>query len=177
MRYEQGDLWDHWERGNKIVVTTNVGWDLQTRRNNMGAGMALQAAQRWPWLPEWYGNLCRLYVTRWGQYGPHARPAIPRCPARWMPVVELDHLRLLFLPVKPLLDFADPERSWDQTARLDLIRWGLRQLTRHHGQIALAYPGCGNGGLDKQDVAPFMEALPDRFTVCDWGFPVAQRAG
>ena len=168
MKHEQGDLWDHYARGEKVVITTNVGWDLKTLRNNMGAGMALQAARRWPWLPEWYGRYCRHWILR------------RQSPVRTVPVVELD--RLIFLPVKPLLSFADPERSWDQTARLDTIRVSLTQLTRHQGQIALGFPGCGNGGLQPTDVLPLLYLFlrDERFTICDWEFPVdspRQRVG
>jgi hypothetical protein len=89
-----------------------------------------------------------------------------------VPVVEID--RLIFFPVKPLLDFANPERSWDQKARLDVIRVSLTQLTRHRGPIALGFPGCGNGGLEPVEVLPLLQLfLPDdRFTVCDWEFPL-----
>lgn len=165
MRHEQADLWDRYDRGEKVVITTNVGWDLTTRRNNMGAGLALQAARRFPWLPEWYGNYCRLWITRW--------PRSAWAPVRSVPLVEID--RLIFFPVKPLLDFANPERSWDQRARLDVIRVSLTQLTRHQGQIALGFPGCGNGGLKPQDVLPLLYLFlqDERFTVCDWEFPVA----
>ncbi len=168
MKHVQGDLWDHYDRGGKVVVTTNVGWCPRTRRNNMGAGMAKQAAQRWPWLPEWYGNFCRMHLLR--------RTSV----VRTVPVVEMD--RLIFFPVKPMLDFADPERSWDQKARLDVIRVSLTQLTRHQGSIALGFPGCGNGGLEPLDVLPLLRMflVGDRFTVCDWEFPVddlAHRVG
>lgn len=164
MRHEQADLWERYERGEKVVITTNVGWDTRTLHNNMGAGMALQAARRWPWLPRWYGQFCRHWVT--------AR----QTPVRTVPVVELD--RLIFFPVKPLLHFSDPERSWDQMARLDVIRVSLGQLTRHQGQIALAFPGCGNGGLKASDVGPLLALFltDDRFTVCDWEFPVGNLA-
>lgn len=164
MKHEQGDLWYHYDRGGKVVITTNVGWDLHTRRNNMGAGMALQAARRFPWLPEWYGNFCRLWIMR-------RRVGVVRS-VRSVPVVELD--RLIFFPVKPLLDWANPERSWDQTARLDVIRVSLTQLTRHQGEIALGFPGCGNGGLKPADVLPLMWTFlqNERFTVCDWEYPV-----
>lgn len=150
MKIEKGNLWDHWERGSKVVVTTNIGWDPVTRENNMGAGMALQAATRWPWLPELYGSFCRLT-------------------APFTPVMEMADLRLIFMPVKPLLDVKDPERSWNQEARRALIVVGLKQLREHTGEIALGLPGCGNGGLRAEDVRPIVYwYLGPRFTLCDW---------
>ncbi len=166
MRSKRGDLWDLWEQGHKIVITTNVGWEPGTLRNNMGAGMALQAALRWPWLPEWYGAYCRHAMMS-------PRPGSIRHALRTAPVLEHDDLRLLFLPVKPLMSYADPELSWNQRARLDVIQLGLNQLRKHHGTIALALPGCGNGGLSPLDVRPLVEASldEDRFLLCDRELP------
>jgi hypothetical protein len=160
MKLERGNLWDHWERGSKVVVTTNIGWDPATKRNNMGAGVALQAARRWPWLPEWYGRFCRATFP-------------------YTPVIEHDQLRLIFLPVKPLLSRANPEISWNQSASLYLIGHSVQQLRFHEGEIALAFPGCGNGGLDMVAVGDVLHAwlLDDRFTVVDqaWGVGKPER--
>lgn len=155
LRIENGDLWKHYARGAKVVVTTNIGWDPATRRNNMGAGVALQAWQRWPELAEWYGRFCRATYPR-------------------TPVVEHPTLRLIFLPVKPLISIERPEQSWAQDASLSLITRGLRRLRLHKGEIVLAFPGCGNGGLDQAMVLPVLTRTltEDRFTVVDrdWAF-------
>lgn len=156
MRSKNGDLWKHWRAGFKVVVTTNIGWDPRTRRNNMGAGMALQAALKFPELPEWYGRFCRATYPL-------------------TPVIEHPTHRLIFLPVKPLLNRNNPEISWDQEASLPLVESGLQRLALHKGQIALGLPGCGNGGLSLAEVVPLLEKhLPDdRFEVVDqsWGMP------
>lgn len=156
MKAKKGDLWEHWKRGEKVVVSTNIGWDSATRRNNMGAGMALQAALKFPDLPEWYGRFCRATFPL-------------------TPVIEHPLYRLIFLPVKPLLNRNNPEISWDQEASLPLIEAGLQQLREHHGQIALGLPGCGNGGLSLVQVFPLLERYlgEDRFSVVDqrWGMP------
>lgn len=147
----QGDLWDMWASPKwKIVVTTNIGWDPRTFENNMGAGVALQAAERFPELPEWYGRFCASTAPN-------------------TPVVEREDLRLIFLPVKPLLDPHNPELSWNQPARLGLIDRSVRELAEIPGRIALAYPGCGNGGLPVEAVRPILQHyLPgDRFLVVD----------
>lgn len=150
MRIERGDLWERWDEGSKIVITTNIGWDPVTLRNNMGAGIALEAMRRWPWLPEWYGRFCRATF-------PHT------------PVIEHDQLRLIFLPVKPLLNRNNPEISWDQRASVFLVVEGLKQLRHHAGHIALGFPGCGNGGLEPIEVLPHIERQldPTRFVVRD----------
>jgi hypothetical protein len=149
MKTERGNLWDHWARGATVVVTTNIGWDAE-RRNNMGAGMALQAWRRWPELAEWYGRYCRATAPD-------------------TPVVEDKLRRLIFLPVKPLIA-ESPAYSWDQTASVELIELGLARLSQHKGEIALSYPGCGNGGLDPEAVLPALEQHlgEDRFTLVEW---------
>lgn len=149
MKVERGDLWDYWAAGSKVVVTTNIGWCSERGENNMGAGMALQAWRRWPELARWYGHFCRLTA-------PHT------------PVVEDTLRRLIFLPVKPLIA-SSPAYSWDQTASPQLICRGLRQLRQHRGEIALSYPGCGNGGLAPDDIRPELQRYlrEERFTLVE----------
>lgn len=149
MRLEKGDLWE-FVHTHKLVITTNIGWDRVTKHNNMGAGMALQAASQWPELPEWYGRHCEATAPD-------------------TPVLEHPDLPLIFLPVKPLLDPRDPERSWAQRAKLATIERGLPQLAAIDGEIALAFPGCGNGALEQREVLPLLRKYlaDDRFLVVD----------
>ncbi len=145
----KGNLWDFLPT-HKLVITTNIGWDPVSKQNNMGAGTAYQAATKWPGLPLWYGKLCASTAPS-------------------TPVLEHPDLPLIFFPVKPLLDADDPEISWNQKAQLDLIAKSARQLALIEGQIALTFPGCGNGGLDPSAVYPILcRALdPDRFLIVD----------
>lgn len=154
MEILKGDLWDYYAKGWKIVISTNIGWsgDSKSRPgwrangvghfNNMGAGIAHQASQRWPWLPQWLGEHYRA-VHRSGM---QQRP------------VELPDLRLIFVAVKPLLE-SDPEYSWNQKASAELIREQLGMLAQHQGDIALGFIGCGNGALDQAVVLPSLLKL------------------
>lgn len=149
MQIIKGDLWDYHSKGWKIVITTNIGWageagQWPTKKyaNNMGAGIAWQAAQRWPWLPLWLGS--------------HYR-ACHRLGAVQAPL-EHDQLRLIFLPVKPLLA-NDPAYSWNQPGNSQLIGYGLGRLSAHQGKIALGFPGCGNGGLNPSVITPMLLKL------------------
>ncbi len=143
-RSKKGDLWDWYARGFWIVVTTNIGWDPRSLANNMGAGVALQAAIRFPGLSRQYGELCRELGA--------ATPVTP----------HLRH-RLFLFPVKPLLDLRNPERSWAQDASLNLIERSARELAEHvermglKGRVAMAFPGCGNGNASPSDVLPILE--------------------
>lgn len=140
----RGDIWNWHSRGYWVVVTTNIGWDPETLRNNMGAGLALQAATRFPGLSRQYGELCRdlggdTPVT------PHVRH------------------RLFLFPVKPLLDPERPEISWAQDADTATIERSAKQLGKLiadmglSGQVAMTFPGCGNGNLHPSVVLPILE--------------------
>jgi hypothetical protein len=157
MRIEKGNLWDWWAKGWKIVISTNIGWSdsgetdwaAQTsapkRRkfcNNMGAGIALEAWRRWPWLAEWLGSHYRARSMQ----GAEQRP------------VEHDQLRLIFVPVKPL-NVDDPAYSWNQPADIRLISFQLGMLSAHRGDIALGFVGCGNGNADPKAVLPSLLKL------------------
>lgn len=149
-----GDVWGFHERGHPLVITTNIGWD-DRGRNNMGAGLALDAMRRWSSLPLWYGEQCR-------SHGEH------------MPVVEHRTYCLLFLPVKPLL-VLNPSLSWNQVADPRLICRGLGQLALLPDArlpTVLTFPGCGNGGLAIELVEPlvrhYLECSPGRkFLIVD----------
>lgn len=171
-----------------MVVTTNIGWHPETGRNNMGAGMALQAALRFPGLrvrefpgiepardsdvppleleqqplDTWYGSMCE-------QLGEET------------PVLAYPYeRRIILFPVKPLKDRANPERSWDAVADLGLIYRGLMQLRGFQGRIALSHPGAGNGKLDPEIVARLVENVlgqdpdPSRFTLVTFKSSVSE---
>lgn len=154
MEFSKGDLWDYWAKGWKIVISTNIGWTEPSSQpswrarddgrhvNNMGAGIAWQAAQRWPWLPEWLGS----------HYRAVHRSGMVQAP------VELAEQRLIFVAVKPLLE-NDPAYSWNQKADPTLIAYQLGRLSAHVGNIALGYIGCGNGALDQGQVLPSLLKL------------------
>jgi hypothetical protein len=153
------DIWKYYERGAWVVVTTNT----QTRKDGtaiMGAGLAQQAALRFPDLPARYG----LYLQEQDPNN-EGHPEHPY-------LVE-DH-RLILFPTK---------RDWRAPSPLDLIRGNLlifRDLWRefvddrfnrcvNEGPY-VAWPplGCGHGGRDwTLEIEPLMvKHLPsDRHAV------------
>jgi len=158
MQIQKGDLWDFHAKGWKIVISTNIGWTEKrpswaradggytlnddVHLNNMGAGIAHQAWMRWRWLPAWLGSHYRARHLA----GLEQRP------------VEHDQLRLIFVPVKPLLE-DDPAYSWNQKASVALICQQLGMLSEHKGDIALGFIGCGNGQLSQGSVLPHLLKL------------------
>lgn len=159
MQLVKANIWELAAAGHDVVVTTNIGWDPRTYENNMGAGTALQAYQRCPSLAVWYGHECRR-MTHEGT----------------VDVLYRGDLGLYFLPVKPLLDPGDPERSWDQLASYALIERMLGRLAAmpKPRPVALTLPGAGNGGLDPERVRSLaLKQLGEleRVTLCDLQLP------
>jgi len=134
----QGNYW--------IVIPTNIGWK-SNGENVMGAGLALQAAIKYPELPYIYGQCCkRRDTSNLMIYPPEG---------------------LIMFPVKPL-NYQFPHLSWQGDASIDMIIESCIQLNRtklsDNRSIALPLVGCGNGRLKKEDVMPVLHRhLDHRF--------------
>lgn len=130
-----GNIWDL-HSTHYIVIPTNIGWTKEGK-NVMGAGLAKQAAQRFPELPKKYGNACKL--------GEDAAFCIA--------LKE----RLVLFPVKPL-NKQQPWLSWKNKADLDLIEQSCIKLKDFIGRpFAMPLVGCGNGGLSQDQVLPIID--------------------
>lgn len=60
---QAGDLWDYSARGEWIAITTN-GITKANGQAVMGAGLAKQAATRYPDLPSWLGQRLMRFGNR-----------------------------------------------------------------------------------------------------------------
>lgn len=108
----------------------------------MGKGIALQFKQAWPENFEAYAKACRAQQVRPGQ----------------MFIWETGRM----MNPKYIINFPT-KRHWRGKARMEDIRSGMRALVsdvRRLGIRSIAVPplGCGNGGLDWQDVRPLIES-------------------
>ena len=145
MKEITGNIWDYHEKGHWIVITTN-GTVKANGEAVMGRGVALQAKQKYPGLPYDLGQeISKIgnVLHHWGQEG------------------------LLFLPVK---------HNWWERANISLIEKSIQQLKDffdntiedYSPPVYMVRPGCGNGGLDWEDVKPILEKyLDDRFIVVE----------
>ena len=115
----------------------------------MGKGIALQFKQAWPENFDAYAKACRAKEVRPGQM------------FIWETGRIMNPQYIINFPTK---------RHWRGKALIEDIRSGLRALVadvRRLGIHSVAVPplGCGNGGLNWQDVRPLIEAafseLPD----------------
>jgi hypothetical protein len=141
--YQLGNIWDYHKQGWWIVVTTNLGWKTDGA-NVMGRGIAQEANNKYLGLDISYGQKCQAH---------NGKPFLATYPK----------FRLLLLPTKTLHP-DKPYMSWKQDSSLELIDKSLNLLRRWIEKqeppfrIAIpAYPGCGNGRLDRQDVIPILE--------------------
>lgn len=141
-----GDMWQELGKADLILVTTN-----STLKSNgelvMGAGAAMQAAQRFPELPRVFGR--RIRQDFFGQdYG----IMCGLC-------TKTDHTWIGAFQTK---------RHWRDPASLDLIRYSAERLAAAAGKfsrIALNFPGIGHGQLQVADVLPILEELPENIVI------------
>lgn len=151
MREEQGNLFNF--KGDAICITTNGITKLNHKNNKleavMGAGVARQAAERFPHLPSTFAKL--LFDN-----GHHTQFLIQRDNPN-------TPYHVISLPTK---------YHWKQKSFLSLIERSVRELVELADtwvlhEVALTRPGCGLGGLNWiKDVKPVIEKiLDDRFVV------------
>lgn len=150
MRLANGDLWTM--EADAICITTNGS---VTNRGNavMGRGCALQAKQRYPWLPSKLGAELRAG-------GNHVRcfTADVTLPLIMFPVKDEWHngarLKLIEQSCYELMDLIEAIPEWQRE------KWQ---------NVLLPRPGCGNGGRTWADVEPIISSiLDDRVIVVDF---------
>lgn len=141
MRELTGDLFSY----PADAVCIPVNW--RTKRNGdavMGAGVAKQAAERWPELPGFLGRVIRHH-----ELAVHA-------------IRSDDGPYLVMFPTKQ--DWREPS----STALIERMVTQLVWFTTEYGWRTVVLPrlGCGHGGLDWSDVRPVLERhLDSRFVV------------
>ena len=133
------DIWVPHSMGAWIVIPTNGSINKQGLAV-MGRGLALQAAQRFPDIPQILG--CKLEVT-W------------RDISEPVPLLFDYTYRLIYFPVK---------YRWHEVASLGLIERSAIDLAhyikRHDfGPVFMPKVGCGNGKLNWSDVEPILERI------------------
>jgi len=139
MRELVGDLWQHYEAGAVIAITTH-GAVSRSGVSSMQRGCARQARERFPGLAATLGGLVR-------EKGNH---------------VHLLAERLVSFPVendplcRPEMDLI--ERSCRElVALVDKCGWP---------QVIVPRPGCGSGGLSWTEVRPLLiKYFDERFSV------------
>lgn len=143
MKEIKGNIWDFYDKGGRVVITTN-GTIKINGEAVMGRGVALEAKLRFPQLPQVLGGL----IKDWGNR-----------------VHRLDQYRLISFPVKHnYWETASMELIKKSTEQLKIATGFASGLQAE--LIYLVRPGCGNGRLDWKDVKLILERYLDgRFIV------------
>jgi len=138
------NIWNFsYERHSAFTCITTNGSLNSAGSLVMGRGIAKQASLKFPGLSRELAALVRVQGNK-----VHI-------------LSERKGYKLVAFPVKYL---------WDMRADLDLIKTSAKQL-EHYARLhkscifLLPRPGCGNGGLDWQDVEPIISFLPDNVFV------------
>jgi len=153
MQEVTGDIWKLAQPGSWIAIPTNG--DL--KRNGadvMGRGVALQARERFVGVDRRLGQLL-------AEYGNHVHD-----------LGEWAGWRLFSFPTK---------HHWRDSANLALIvrsadeLWALWVSAQQWPQVYLPWPGCGNGGLRREQVRPLLANVLtyDEFMLVGRARPIA----
>ena len=143
MKINTGDIWDYIGRVHAICITTN-GVVKQNGQLVMGAGVALQAKQRFPRIDLWAGQHVRNFGNIPGVLSSTEGTSIVSFPTKHNYRDNSDIQLILNSAVK------------------------LRELADQHNwrYVVMPPPGCGLGGLKLSDVKPKLdEVLDDRFWI------------
>lgn len=140
MRVYYGDLWDNFPT-ELVVVPVNIGWKTGGEAV-MGAGVAKQAADRFPELPRWWGFQCQRFREN-------------------TPVMHHPQYRVVMFPTKPM-DEECPWASWKQDADAKLLWRSAAQLAAFafdNQTISIPLVGCGKGNLTPELVLPILKTF------------------
>ncbi|HEY8531124.1 MAG TPA: hypothetical protein VIL08_02640 [Limnochorda sp.] len=138
MKVAYGDIWQLYDQGMAVVIPTNM-CKRQNGEAVMGAGLARQATERFPWLAKQYGELLHCEVPRF---------------------IFPEH-RLILIPTKR--DWREPSPL---SLVEEGVRWLQKQellFAAWNWEVAVPPLGCGLGGLPFEKVRPILEQLSDRF--------------
>jgi len=158
MREQVGDIWEVACAARCITTNGELMSDKLTAV--MGRGVALQAKQRYPWIPAQLGNLLKAHGNHVYDLGEWEGVRLIAFPTKyyWR---ESSDVRLIRQSCKELRSLIFPE-----TGLLD----GMprpRDFPKLTGVVAMTRPGCGNGNLSWEQIKPILEQeLPeDNFVV------------
>lgn len=148
MQYQRGDIWQlQYECQGWIVIPTNTTI-RQDGRAVMGAGLAKQAADRYPELAKDLGDHIRVFDD-----------------------VLFTSLPIVCLPTKH--DWRRPSQlRWIERGCIALKEFAdLLTSVNYHNAILLPQLGCGLGGLDwERQVRPMIDSIleGDRFVLVQY---------
>ena len=158
MQEIKGDIWEL-AKGEVIVITTNgmvkttraTSCDRNLQEAIMGKGIALQAKQKYPILPNLLGECLLRFGNQLYQFS----------------TITDDYKSVITFPTK---------EDWKDKSLIELIVKSTKELVQvvnyhsTYNKVYLPQVGCGNGRLNWKTVKATIEPLlDDRFIVCSLG--------
>lgn len=155
MKEVTGDFWKLAKDYNTLVCTIN----LVVKANGelvMGAGIALEFAKNFPFLPQDFGQKIKANIAK-----PNYNLNTIITSSDFNEVTDEDYL-ILGIPTKI---------HWQDKSSLFFIEqslYCLAETVNERAKVLMTRPGCGNGGLKWEEVRPLCEKYLDhRFTICE----------
>lgn len=147
MRLMTGDMWSAFDSADLFLICT-CGVVTRDNRLVMGAGIALEARDRFPGLDKALGLAVQA--------------------GDWKASKNAFHYGLLTSGKK--LGCFQTKYQWRDPAEMDLIALGMAELVlwcsyHPNDSVHLAYPGIGLGGLSIEQVEPYIKQLPDNVSI------------
>lgn len=154
MKTITGNLWD-FQTQVKVIPTNGI---VNSRGLAvMGAGVAKQAAARWPSLPIIVGQRLQRY---------HNRVYVVDVSPPYRVREHMGCLTVVTLPTKD--DWREP--SSENRLRMSLTQLAAAQRMHDWHEVYMPEPCTGNGGMSWEKVEPILrEYLSDAFTVVRLG--------
>ena len=147
MILERGDMWSAFGSGIFMITTNPI------RRKDgavvMGRGIALEAKTRFPNLPYDFGKQLERF--------PHLNSVGL--------IGNYDGVPIYYFMVKD---------HWREPASLEIIERSVSAvdywfyISDTNDRVDLNFPGIGNGKLNREEVLPIIEKLPDNFHIWEY---------
>ena len=150
-QFGTGDMWTAYAAADLFLITTNATITIRGALV-MGRGIARQAKERFPGLDVALGRQIQALCGNQGIYGLLVS-------LRW-PAAKLGAFQV--------------KRHYSHPASLELIRHSTVALCawcadHPDAQVALNFPGIGNGRLRREAVLPIVSQLPEQVII--WEYP------
>lgn len=141
--FHEGNMWNEWDNSDLFLVTTN-SFIKKNKELTMGRGIAKEMAEFDDQTPIYFGREIL-------DYGHHMRVYGLFVPSLW--------------PIRKEGAF-QTKIHWHDRAEAEIISVSTKMLnqwafTHPDKRIDLNFPGIGYGGLDRFEVLPIIQQLPD----------------
>lgn len=150
MNLVTGDMWSVWNEADLFLITANS--TIVDGKLVMGAGIALQARERFPGIDARLGLEILSWPGHLGVYGL---------------LISFDWSHL---DTRARLGLFQTKTNWRDPSPLSLVRRSVEELAIQAARwdekrFHLNFPGIGCGGLDPAQVTPLIKTLPDNVNV------------